>query len=266
MLSSKNSPYQKILLSILVDFDKFCRENNIQYSLAYGTLLGAVRHQGFIPWDDDIDIFMLREDYNKFVELWNQSNQYPQYQFWGLYDPNNFFIGYIAKLFSIEHRITEITPNHQIHYGAYIDIFPVDNFPDDVVAQKKHLKKIKLIFKLLTHFYRHGVYLNRLASRYSKNIPSIYPLLALLKKTHNQFNQTQTSKRGASTTYSKDINQVVFDSNFFTHLQEIKFEDHYFYAFEDAEMWLEQYYGNFMQPPPKSLQKGHNLISENHHE
>ena len=67
-----------VQLEILKYIDSFCRENNIRYSLSGGTLLGAVRHGGFIPWDDDLDICMLRSEYNRFVQLWN-SCQHDKY-------------------------------------------------------------------------------------------------------------------------------------------------------------------------------------------
>ena len=61
--------YKNLLKELLIKFDKLCQENNLKYSLAYGTLLGAVRHKGYIPWDDDIDVMMPREDYNKLLSI-----------------------------------------------------------------------------------------------------------------------------------------------------------------------------------------------------
>ena len=72
-----NDSIKAIELSILNDIDRFCRDHKLQYWLAYGTLLGAIRHQGFIPWDDDIDIFMFRDDYEQFLNTYNtQTSQY----------------------------------------------------------------------------------------------------------------------------------------------------------------------------------------------
>ena len=71
---------KKIELDILLYFSQFCEKHGLRYFLAYGTLIGAVRHQGFIPWDDDIDIQMPREDYNKLIELYEKENTNVRYE------------------------------------------------------------------------------------------------------------------------------------------------------------------------------------------
>lgn len=96
--------HKKILLEMLAHFNQVCQENNIRYSLAYGTLLGAIRHQGFIPWDDDIDLFMLREDYEKLVQCWDRNGRY---KFWEMMGEENYFIGYIAKIFDSHTTLIE---------------------------------------------------------------------------------------------------------------------------------------------------------------
>ena len=80
---------KKIELGILISFDKFCRNNDIKYSLGAGTMIGAVRHGGFIPWDDDIDIFMLRKEYDTFLKLVAQNNFTLDETFYTVLNPEN---------------------------------------------------------------------------------------------------------------------------------------------------------------------------------
>lgn len=132
---------QKLLmLEILLDFDKVCRNNGIRYSLAYGTLLGAVRHQGFIPWDDDIDVIVFRADYEKLIQILNSQMQ-----------GNHSFIcvennpGFSAPLGKIIDNTTILEQSghfsDRINLGVYIDVFPYDMVPEKKSDRKKVLKK-----------------------------------------------------------------------------------------------------------------------------
>ena len=113
-------------LKIMDYVDAFCRENGIKYSLDGGTLLGAIRHKGFIPWDDDIDILMTRDEYNRFTEKWNSTSEHPYvlsneetgnsygYPFGKVHDPKTVtFVGPIERT------------------GVFIDVFPIDKVIDD---------------------------------------------------------------------------------------------------------------------------------------
>ena len=86
---------QKVIMGILLDLDKFCRENHIRYFLSGGTLLGTVRHKGFIPWDDDGDIQMPRPDYNKFISLFSKSDMMEKYGLGSLSTDENWTIQYV---------------------------------------------------------------------------------------------------------------------------------------------------------------------------
>ena len=126
-----------IELNLLRSIDEFCRNNQITYYIHAGTLLGAVRHKGFIPWDDDIDICMLREDYNKFKSLVSNENcgfaficfeneeKYP-YVFGKVYDKDTILVESDRNGASI---------------GIYIDVFPIDNLPNSMEKAAAFVKR-----------------------------------------------------------------------------------------------------------------------------
>ena len=129
---------QKIELEILKYIDKVCKENNLTYFLAYGTLIGAIRHKGFIPWDDDVDIQMPRDDYNKLCDILKEEN--------GRYKllDHKEGLGYIypfAKVIDSNTRLIETGLTETVNMGVYIDIFPIDGTPNDFKKRKKYLKK-----------------------------------------------------------------------------------------------------------------------------
>ncbi len=133
-------------LEILDVIDKFCNENDISYSLYCGTMLGAVRHKGFIPWDDDIDLCMTRPDYNKFIKLWIASNN------------KDYIIQNKETEPSFSQSFTKIRKNHTAfvqkgdedkkhHQGIFVDILPIDRIPNGKF--NKLLYKWNLMFYLL---------------------------------------------------------------------------------------------------------------------
>ena len=132
------------LLGILKHVDKFCRKNDIQYSLGYGTLLGAIRHKGFIPWDDDIDIIMTRENYDKFLSLYKNDDRYKIKK--GYEIANHLHAIMTDDWTRLEYP--ERTTDHLFYEGGLrIDLFPMDNVIDDVDYFKGY-KKITRLRKL----------------------------------------------------------------------------------------------------------------------
>ncbi len=127
-VSEKMKKVWAVELNLLEQFDKLCRENNLQYFVDSGTLLGAVRHQGFIPWDDDIDVVMFRDDYEKLKIIAKDAVSSP-YFYQNSY--NDLMIWAFSKL--RDSRTTAIEfPDfpQEFHQGIFIDIFPLDDVPD----------------------------------------------------------------------------------------------------------------------------------------
>ena len=122
-----NDNFKRIALDILLDFDNLCRRNGIKYSLAYGTLIGAVRHKGYIPWDDDIDVIMLRDEYEKFVKIANKLKR--EHTFISL-DTNTLYSAPLAKIYNNTTVLKETKHRDLIDIGVYIDVFVFDYVPE----------------------------------------------------------------------------------------------------------------------------------------
>ena len=116
-------------LEILKDVDRFCRRNGIRYSMSYGTLLGAVRHKGFIPWDDDIDLVMPREDYIRFTQTYKSD----RFEFLCRENCEDVWIAFGRVVDRKQTRLVSTSPWHdpRINTGVWLDIFPLDYVPDD---------------------------------------------------------------------------------------------------------------------------------------
>ena len=137
-----------IQLDILKDVDSFCEKNNIRYYLAGGTLLGAIRHKGFIPWDDDIDIIMPRPDYIKFIQGYeNECDK--NYKLTSI-DNNKQHLYTFAKIFDMRTLKIEdsISYNNKNMDGIGIDIFPMDGLPQNIESSNKLFAKQKKWFRL----------------------------------------------------------------------------------------------------------------------
>ena len=144
MREVNNEELKQIAFEILSDVAEFCDNEGIQYYLACGTLLGAVRHKGFIPWDDDVDIVIPREQYERFIATYKSERfcisnisvdpNYPYY-FAKVFEPKTILIDDLAKNYNM---------------GVYIDVFPMDGLPDADAERRKHLQRIRWKRRLLT--------------------------------------------------------------------------------------------------------------------
>lgn len=129
-----------IELETLKMFRSFCEEHNIRYYLAFGTLLGAIRYKKFIPWDDDVDLLIPREDYDRLLTLFQDNERYRLYSF----ERNQDYHFPFAKLCDMTTRKVETDyANSKVEMGVEIDLFPMDYFDNDIAVAKKESKRIK---------------------------------------------------------------------------------------------------------------------------
>ena len=126
---------RELQLECIKEFDKVCRNHNLNYVIAYGTLLGAVRHKGYIPWDDDADICMLREDYDKFIQVSNEMNPDVCYFQDNTTDPYyRWGYGKLRRTGTVHIRAGQA--HLKCKTGVYVDLFPMDDIPMNTIGQK----------------------------------------------------------------------------------------------------------------------------------
>ena len=246
---------QKVSLDILKHVHGFCVANGIRYTLAYGTLLGAVRHQGFIPWDDDVDIMMPRPDYDKFCAIYKQDG-------YRLLAPNNHSIFPFARVCDVTKTITDDSfwPWTDVEHGVSIDVFPIDGAEDDIDKLKKRLKKANLIRQKLI-YYRLSQSSIKMKWGLSRIIKIVFAKLFFSWK-----NPQREALAILDELKYEDCNYVTnlsspdeydiehFLKSMFEDYCLLKFEDAEFYSVLDHDKMLSDYYGDYMQLPPKEKQ------------
>ena len=139
---------QEIQLNILIFLDKICKENKIKYYLSSGTLLGAVKYKGFIPWDDDIDVILFRDDYMKLMKV--LKNQVENYKLLSIYNTKDYYYAF-AKLVDTNTVLTENAKKIK-DMGVYIDIVPMDGYISGNI--NKEIKNLRFIRNLMVKRYR----------------------------------------------------------------------------------------------------------------
>ena len=243
---------QLIGLDILKEVDRVCRENNITYYLGEGTLLGAIRHEGFIPWDDDIDILMPREDLNKFMEICDEKLK-PNYKFQYYHNVPSYWVQ-SPKVRLLDK--TEFNQSKLLKYtediGPYIDIFPLDYTSELFKATKRQDKYIKVHRRML--FIRTGF---SKPKNWKQRILKFYSRFLTPTQIHNRMVKMGTKYNNGSRKYLSnfgsyyDIWKETYPAEAFGQPKYVKFEDAEFPVPSDYHYVLTTTYGNYMDLPPK---------------
>lgn len=246
---------QQTQLEILVEFDRVCRKNNIKYYLACGTLLGAIRHNGFIPWDDDVDVWMLREDYDLFGEIAEHelNNDY----FFQTWNTDPFFNSAYGKIRDKRTKYVR-AGQEKMKYkdGIYIDVLPLDNTPDEMSEHKAFAKKC-LIFRKLTYAKAGAMCEENTLKRVGFFMLSLYPT-GLAKK---QFDRLIRKYDKKETTHCKclgDFGMGYHLKEDFRETIEWEFEGHMFLVPKGYDSVLKNSFGkDYMELPPQEEQRPH---------
>lgn len=261
---------QKIQLEILIEFDRICGENNIKYRLHAGTLLGAIRHKGFIPWDDDIDVCMLRTDYEKFIKICEKglSTKY----FLQISETDAEYIHSFARIRKNNTLLLQDTYSDiDMHHGIFIDIFPMDNvLPNTILGkiQKKlvyyirTLKRLKIKKRCLSSKNRVNTIIKLFIYYLLKPIPMKKmnnfetKIISMFKNKKTKFVTSLTD--GSISIYQRNLTEV----KEFYELVLLDFEGHKFFGPINYNKVLSQCYGNYMELPPLEEREPHHNIIE----
>lgn len=250
---------QDIELEMLKMFRSFCLENNIKYYLSHGTLLGAIRYKKFIPWDDDVDLLIPREDYNRMLSLFKDGDRYRIFAF----EKNQDYLYPFAKLCDMTTRKNEFDNNNDIELGVSIDLFPLDAWDDDLGKAKKEMKYIrKNLFCLVLSKLKKPDSANPI-KRFVKGILMIFCKMFGSKFYINRIikacNKAGISDKNylgckAWCVYGK---RDIIPAEVFSETVEVEFEGAKFPAPIDYDTYLTCLYGDYLPEPPKEKQKTH---------
>ena len=249
---------QNRLLDMLKWFDKYCRDHQLRYYAVGGTLLVAVRHHGFIPWDDDIDLALPRDDYNQLNELLGNKMEGKYFLETVDSEDKNYCYPY-SKLYDTQSTLIENNRN-QLKRGIFLDIFPFDGIGDDLSEGMRLFSKIQNHYNFyLTRIggYRKGrSFYKNAAVFFSRCIPSLLVDDKQLRITLDKLCQTY---RFESSDYVGNLlgnwrKREIFCRSVIGEPKEYQFEDMVLLGIERYDEYLSQIYGNWRQLPPKEKQ------------
>ena len=253
--------------SILNEIDRVCRENHLRYSLAYGTLIGAVRHGGFIPWDDDIDLMMPREDYERLIALWPSaaSRDFVVDDC----DENPDSVNNFSKIRKDHTTFLQFEVERTRHYhkGFFVDLFPGDR-----VAPGRLSRKLQYLDFALNLLFNRGCrsgsggivglterVLLRLVPKKRYHAVSLY-----FGRRSRRWNKNEEAQYVFPSTIGDC--RLYYPAKLFEQLEPIRFRDREYLAVKDRDLALRIEYGDYMQLPPeeKRVWKHHPILVDFH--
>lgn len=251
---------QSVLLDVLTDFVNICEENNIEYYCDGGTVLGAIRHQGFIPWDDDIDVQMFREEYEKFYEIMKEGNE--KYDLLS-YETEGFY-RFSPKL-NLKYTSTGETwdINANFTWGLGLDIAILDNVPTNKIRRFIFIKKALFIKRvnLLLFAMTNDIFFSKTTEKIGHFLKKVFKITRInqdfVKKIYSKLNSFPEGDEVGSLSCSGTFYPLPL--KIFSPPLKVKFETIYVNVPNDYDTYLKILYGDYMRIPPKEEREIHGM-------
>ncbi|MBQ6532274.1 MAG: LicD family protein [Solobacterium sp.] len=256
---------KQLMLDMLVNYTEFCDAHGLKYFLTGGTMLGAVRHHGFIPWDDDIDVGMPRHDYEEFIRIYPAERTNPDYDFMTYHDAPDLYVS--SGKFYNNKTILKEAADSDLQIGVYLDVFPLDNAGDTLDDAKKLFEDTMAIrrkidvqnWKIIKEraWYKNAV----IAAIKAVSPKGVRPkLIRELDETCMRFaGEAMTEYVGFVCAAHNGLKEIL-KREWFDEYIKVPFEQ---YEFKIPACWHEIltgfYNGDYMQLPPEEKRKSHHV-------
>lgn len=250
---------KEIEIELLKHFHNFCVENDIRYFISHGTLLGSLRYKGFIPWDDDLDVLVPREDYDKLLSIYPDREMYKLFS----YERDSSYLYPYAKLCDMSTRKIECGYNNGVELGIDIDVFPLDYWNSDfnlakgeVKVQRRNMKALGLC-KLDKPDSRHPFkrFVKGIVMKLVKLRGSAYYVEQIMKGAHKP--EQKGSRYMGGKAWNVYGERDILPAEVFAQAIEVEFEGHKFFAPVGYDTFLTSLYGDYMPEPPVEKRKTH---------
>ena len=246
MRTIENKELKTIQLDLLRKTAEFCEKNNIRYFLCGGTLIGAIRHHGYIPWDDDIDISMPRPDYDRFISTFNNPNNY--YQVIDMSNDPKYGFPF-AKVHDTRTIVNELQYARD-SFGVFIDIFPIDGVGED--KQVLRILKLRKLLHTKKANFSNRTITKMIINFFGKIILapfSIHNLLTMMDREARKYPFGSTERAGAI--INPYGTREIVNLKVFERAIPAQFEDREYMIPIGYDIWLKSIYGDYMQLPPE---------------